>query len=81
MLDNLVDEFDLQISECSYDKIWAELSDRDKDVLYYIAEEGITSATSKCSIFNVFYAIITEFTIFISRNMHEFTLFIFLVIR
>lgn len=45
-LDNLVDEFDLQIAECSYDKIWVELSDRDKDVLYCIAEEGIANVES-----------------------------------
>lgn len=42
-LANLIDEFDLQIADCSYDKIWAELSDRDKDVLYRIAEEGTAS--------------------------------------
>ena len=42
----MVDEFDLQIAECSYDKIWVELSDRDKDVLYCIAEEGIANVES-----------------------------------
>jgi len=42
-LDDLTEEFDFQIADCSYDKIWLELSDRDKDVLYYIAEEKIAS--------------------------------------
>lgn len=45
-LEDLTDEFDAQIADCSYDKIWAELSDRDKEVLYYIAEEGIASVES-----------------------------------
>ena len=45
-LDNLIDEFDIQIADCSYDKIWSELSDRDKAVLYHIAEEGIASVES-----------------------------------
>lgn len=45
-LEDLTDEFDLQIAECSYDKIWRELSDRDKDVLYYIAEEKIAGVES-----------------------------------
>jgi len=45
-LDDLVDEFDSQIADCSYDKIWMELSERDRDVLYYIAEEGIASVES-----------------------------------
>ena len=45
-LENLTDEFDIQIAECCYDKIWIELSERDKDVVYHIAEEGIASVES-----------------------------------
>ena len=38
-LDDILPEFDYMLKEYSYDKIWSELSDTDKDVLSVIASE------------------------------------------